>query len=559
LKKFAGVTTLESTTERLEDALRRLATEARELFEELLANGAELPFEIEPTDDGPLPMYQYTPQTAAFIRSRAAELRRLEPYLEVRELAGEEVAIGFLVGLWEGRGEFGLIEDHLRGAIGGVLATLEEVGGSTAIGEVVVPLIGFHMPAEEIELDGVHVVRADTIDDLPLEALQLTRAGHTGKSGFVARVRCAGAASAPAAAVADDLRRALRAMRLFSHGSVGIASQGWVRRADAWERFGTGANRVRHGGYRLTGNEAAELESFAHTLASRQARIPALDWAISRFDLGAERSSLIEALSDYLLALRGLLDGGGPARSALSARAAALGAPGERQRTRRTLERALELERKLMNGARFSPAAEANPLETIAELEEVLRGLLRAILAGELGADLRAQADETLLTEGLSAGEITAPAGATGEWTIPDPAPDEIDVLRKEDDSEQATEEARGDESEQETTRIMVDHVELPSLMADERANAATRVRTDWTGATEPEPKRERRADWFSSADGEVEWPAFARPRRGDRAEREGERGEGAERVRYLFPVPDATDWDVGELRYEPKDRQAGH
>ena len=55
--------------------------------------------------------------------------------------------------------------------------------------------------------------------------------------------------------------------------------------------------------------------------------------------------------------------------------------------------------------------------------------------------------------------------------------------------------------------------------------------------------------DWFSTADGEVEWPAFARPRRKHDAEREPSK----DRVRYLFPVPDATDWNVGELRYERK------
>ena len=74
-----------------------------------------------------------------------------------------------------------------------------------------------------------------------------------------------------------------------------------------------------------------------------------------------------------------------------------------------------------------------------------------------------------------------------------------------------------------------------------------------------PGPTREKpMADWFSADDGngEVDWPAFASPRR--------ERGEGekreldedaADRVRYLFPVPDATDWDVGELRYERNKR----
>jgi hypothetical protein len=69
------MTTLESTTERLEEALRRLAVEAADLFEELLASGAELPFDLEPTDDGPLPMYSYAPLTGLFIERHLAELR----------------------------------------------------------------------------------------------------------------------------------------------------------------------------------------------------------------------------------------------------------------------------------------------------------------------------------------------------------------------------------------------------------------------------------------------------------------------------------------------------
>ena len=110
------MTTLESTTERLEEALRRLAVEAADLFEELLATGAEMPFDLEPTDDGPLPMYSYAPLTGQFIERHLAELRRLEAFVEVREIAGEESAIGFMVGLWEGKTEFDIAGDRLQGA-----------------------------------------------------------------------------------------------------------------------------------------------------------------------------------------------------------------------------------------------------------------------------------------------------------------------------------------------------------------------------------------------------------------------------------------------------------
>jgi hypothetical protein len=573
------VTVLESTTERLEQALRRLAVEAADLFDELLAAGAELPFEIEPTDEGPLPMYQYAPLTGEFIERHLAELRRLEAFVEVREVAGEEAAIGFLVGLWEGRTEFEVAGDRLRGAIDAVLSTVSsDAGEATPAGEVIVPLVGFHMPSDEIELDGVKLVRADALGDAPADAVDATRGGRGGKPGFLAKVSCAAAAVAPAAAVSDEMRRALRTMRLFRPGAVGLGAHGWARRAGGWERFGTGAGRPRQGGYRLTGTESAGLEGFAEQLARRGARLPALDWAASRFELGAERASLIEALSDYLLALRGLLEGGGPARTALSARVAALACePDEREAGRLCVERALLLERKLMSGGRFRPSAEASPLDVIAELEELLRRLLKGLATGELEGDLREAADQILLAGGLAVGAAEkAEMGETAEWRLPDPVGDddldlsavadaqvgEIEVHRTadsaaEDRHESDTEEGIETASEGEPwtpvqrngpTRIVLDDVELPEIMAAD----SERPEAPRSGPFEPDPDPE--ADWFAAGDGEgeVEWPAFASPRR-DREGRAERDAEASDRVRYLFPVPDQTDWDVGELRYERK------
>jgi hypothetical protein len=557
------VTTLESTTERLEEALRRLAVEAADLFEELLASGAELPFDLEPTDDSPLPMYSYAPLTGQFIERHLAELRRLEAFVEVREIAGEEAAIGFMVGLWEGKTEFDIAGDRLQGAVDAVLATIRsDSDEATPAGEVIVPLVGFHMPKDEMELDGVRIVRADLLEDAPLDAVDATRSGGRGKPGFLACLSSGMAAVAPAAVVADDLRRALRTMRLFRPGAVGIASHGWAKRTGGWERFGTGASRPRQGGYRLTGNEVPELERFARTLNERGSRLPSLDWAASRFELGAERGSLIEALSDYLLALRGLLEGGGAARTTMSARVAALACePHEREQGRVTVERSLAIERKLMSGGRYRPVSGASPLDVIAELEELLRRLLKGLATGELGGDLRSAADEVLLSEGLSATHVEGTGiGETAEWRLPDPTPDdaldlsaiadgnigdeEITVHRAEQDDASDTNQMDdlsvrgGEEDRQPTTRIVVDDVELPEIMSAEGDHRAP-----------TRPSEEGRADWFSAGDGEPEWPAFAKPRRKDHVNREPSK----DRVRYLFPVPDATDWSVGELRYERK------
>ncbi|MGH2923500.1 MAG: hypothetical protein ACRDKH_05670 [Solirubrobacterales bacterium] len=565
------MTTLESPRERLGDALRRLAVEASDLFEELIAAGAELPFEIEPSDEGPLPMYSYAPLTGEFIRDRVAELRRLEAFVEVRELGSEELAVGFLVGLWEGRAEFEIAGERLEGAIDGALAMAGSDSDATPSGEVIVPLIGFHMPTDEIEIDGVRILRADAVADAPGDAIEATRQGRSGKPGFIASVSCGYAGVAPAAAVADDLQRALRTLRLFRPGAVALAPHGWVRRSDGWERFGTGAGRARNGGYRLTGNEAGELEAFSRRLAERSARIPSLSWAISRFDLGAERSSLIEALSDYLLALRGLLEGGGKIKAALPARVPVLACePHERGRAQECVERALKMERKLMSGARYRPAAETNPLRVIADLEELLRRILNKLATGELQGDLRAKADELLLAEGMTAAAPSRPTvEETGEWRLPDPGGDdefdlsavsdgnigEIEIRRADvaPESEPSGEGGTGvgvhEPAPQEpTTRIVVTDVELPEIMEPDQ-HPEPPERPEPEKVFEPSPEPSAKADWFESADGELEWPAFASPRRG----REGEQhpSEPSDRVRYLFPVPDATDWDVGELRYE--------
>jgi hypothetical protein len=260
----------------------------------------------------------------------------------------------------------------------------------------------------------------------------------------------------------------------------------------------------------------------------------------------------------------------------MSARVAALAcAPHEREQGRVTVERALAIERKLMSGGRYRPAAGASPLDVIGELEELLRRLLKGLATGELGGDLRVTADEVLLSDGLSATYVESPGiGETAEWRLPEPVSDEgldlsaisdghlgegeIEVHKAPDEATTSLEPTASDTNQMEdlsvrpgeddrqtqtgSTRIVVDDVELPELMEREGDHRASSP-----------PENGDRADWFSAGDGEPEWPAFARPRKKDHADREPSK----DRVRYLFPVPDATDWSVGELRYE-RERSQG-
>jgi hypothetical protein len=138
------------------------------------------------------------------------------------------------------------------------------------------------------------------------------------------------------------------------------------------------------------GTVAPEL---AHTRAPAIGR-PELAWALARFEMGCERSSELEALSDYLLALRALLEPEGPASGLLAGRLAAICAtPAERAGLTRRTFRAIELEREVIRGAAVEhPSCAA----LVSELAGNLRALLRDVVCGHLPPDLVGLADELL-------------------------------------------------------------------------------------------------------------------------------------------------------------------
>jgi hypothetical protein len=110
--------------------------------------------------------------------------------------------------------------------------------------------------------------------------------------------------------------------------------------------------------------------------------------------MGCERLSPFEALTDYLLALRALLEPEGPASGRLAHRLAAICAkPEERSALAERVVRAVTLEHAVIEGiAPAQPPVDA----LVGELSEHLRAVLRDALCGHLEADLRAVADELL-------------------------------------------------------------------------------------------------------------------------------------------------------------------
>ena len=110
--------------------------------------------------------------------------------------------------------------------------------------------------------------------------------------------------------------------------------------------------------------------------------------------MGCERLAPFEALTDYLLALRVLLEPEGPSSGRLAGRLAAICAkPEDRAAASERIAHAISLERTVISGILpAQPGVDA----LVEELSEMLRALLRDVLCGHLEADLRAIADELL-------------------------------------------------------------------------------------------------------------------------------------------------------------------
>jgi hypothetical protein len=162
------------------------------------------------------------------------------------------------------------------------------------------------------------------------------------------------------------------------------------------------AGHLRGEPWLLTAGEEPELRELMGLLA--QARPGgAVAWGLSRFEMGCERPLDTEALSDYLLALRALLDGSDDAgRASLALRLAALCAEeSDRRALQRRVELAFALERFVIGGgsgdAYMDTIGSDSPRELVLEVEDQLRALLRDVLCGFLDPDLKSAADDILL------------------------------------------------------------------------------------------------------------------------------------------------------------------
>jgi hypothetical protein len=545
----------------LNEALRRLAAEAATRFTTLVAGGDQIPFDVaEQAGPDEAFFHSYVPLTGRYVREREGELRSLPafepareavvpagvaaPYLEQRgedvpAEPGERAArllIVFMASLWDGCTEFALDRERLESA----LAVLDAETGDVDEAEiVVVPLVGLTMSAARLRLPhGAQLVRADSFE-APIEAMRSEGMGRAAWEPQFLAIAEQGEDADSAAEALDQLGELISVMRLFKGGGIGLGPYAFVPTGEgSWRRIATGAPAPRGDGYRLSPEEGEQLAELAETLEARPDPAGALAWAVRRFELGCERPSATEGLSDHLLALRSVLDGQGPVGASLPMRAAALIADDSTGRlaTRERVEAALELERAQMSGG-----ASEGPAGLAAWVEESVRRILREAALGELGADLNEAADETLIATGLDAGDVEIavaaepswPAGPVGAGDPPPPAvaeassgvvpptpppAGEAPVLDAE-----SHEEKEGYDMDQET-RIM------------EPVPAAEEIRITAT-------------NWLDEVEVEVEESTLDFPAiEGDVTHRER---IDTPRVRHLFPVPEDADWEVKELNYD--------
>jgi len=519
----------------LTEAIRRLATEAATRFSALVAGGDQIPFDVAGEDGEESAFYRYVPLTGRFVAERAAELRALPsfrpareaaveagvaaPYLEARgEIVAadpgeraERMLIVFFSSLWDGCTGFALDRERLEAALSALDAEARDADDAEVL---VVPVVGLRMSCARLQLPhGVRVVRADSIE-IPAEAMRSEGMGRAAwEPQFLAVAEQDADGGAEAALL--QLRELISVMRLFKAGGVGLGPYAFAPTGeDCWRRITTGAPATRPGGYRLSEAEAEELVEFAEALESRPDPDSALTWAVGRFEMGCERDSPLEGLSDHLLALRAVLEGHGPVGASLALRAAALIADEgvlDRVEAGERVEEALELERALMTGRSVEGA-----IELAAWAEEGSRSLLRRAALGELGADLSTTADESLIVSGLAEGdaEITV---SVQEPPAPEPEPEPPAELQL------PLEQPEEEYDMEQKTRIME-----PIPAEDEIKITAT----PWLD----EVSEGRAGD-------SLEWPAD-----GDRDLQHRERID-TPRVRHLFPVPD-SDWEVRELEY---------
>ncbi len=403
---------------RLHDSLRDFALESAKYLRAEQEAGAELEFDLDEGSvrTGPT-LYHYRPLTGRFIAERWPALNELAACAPAAEQLGagaasylrmngqrgaeaEPALRAMLERLYEDVTDFTFPEERFERVYAEVERTLYEETQSAA---VLVPVFGLVLEGlERVELaDGLFLVPGEATD-APDEAVWGESDGGVANTLLMLTRDVAPGDPLPSEEARAVFPALLTGLRLWKPGGVALGGIAWRRAGDGrWQPFElspTGAARGEP--WILVPGEETELLEF---LAAVDRKDPggAVAWALARFEMGCGRRLQAEALSDYLLGLRALIDDG---RSGLALRVAVLCAEdAERKRVQRRVELAQALERFVMGDGASDPYLDAvgsdSPATLVDEVERHLRALLRDVLCGYLDADLRAVADDLLLDQ----------------------------------------------------------------------------------------------------------------------------------------------------------------
>jgi hypothetical protein len=394
--------------------------------------GEEIPFDVIEERRGHVPLYCYRPLTGVFIRERLQLLSSLPTYAPaVRALAVIEGVDNYL----RRRGEARVPQDSRGRADAALRSFLDSMFGERSefefdprrfeaayaelelalyegkcVTTVIAPLLGLALDphSDEVSLgNGLSLIRGNALADAPPEVVW----GEAEEPNVVAVLTVTQERSVPppASVARTRFRRVLTALRLFERGGYALGPMAWMRSdAGAWRSVALGASgRPRFVTF-LPGAHEDELRAFCNLIARRvpgrvgrerptseeTATTGEVAWALARFEMGCERLAPFEALTDYLLALRALLEPEGPSSGRLAGRLAAICARSpDRAALAERVAHAISLERAVISGlAPAEPGVDA----LVDELAEHLRALLRDVVCGHLEADLRSLADELL-------------------------------------------------------------------------------------------------------------------------------------------------------------------
>ncbi len=450
----------------LQVALSEFVEAAASHLDGALASGAEVPFELEPQRtrrrSGAPPLYCYRALTGEFIAKRQSELERLPSYSDAARLlegfdgldrylanvsaepargnasARVRAAIAALLReVFDEQTDFELRPERLRAALERLERSAAAGGGQTTL---VATLHGLTISSTELSLTtGLTIAQPHVLEDLPEGALAC---GRDGAYEHLIVALSIGDGDPLEAIVRgrEVLKDLLRALRLFGDGRVTLGALAWARVAGGkWRALTLGAGGRPHGMLVVTVEQEDELRAFCNLVSRRAPHDNELAWALRRFELGCERESSFEALTDHLLALRALLEPEGPFSGLLPRRLAALCATPECrvQLTERTVA-ALALERAVMIGAVAAHAvgrsqagqqtdrSQIGQHELTQEMADHLRALLRDVICGHLDADLVGLADKLLIAPAHEPDELAherdeaAPEGSSVEQMLGD-------------------------------------------------------------------------------------------------------------------------------------------